>query len=419
MPNRLPFHTSRSRRGASPKHQQGQVLLLALFAAVVGWLMVLLVFFSGRLVQEKTKLTNTADSLAYSAAVLHARSLNFSAYMNRSMVANSVAIGQGVSLSSWLDQTESLAASGNDLTLFTNLSADFANALADSLALSEQLEQGSRLIDIAAQSESTIQNTLVRAQQLALDATPEARARLLTELAEASFGPQDAVKLDDSALVDDFADFLAYRESSGSSRLAEVVYEALNRDRFSTQRNWNLALPPPACPGYANTLSRTGGLQLVGNAQWDAQDRLVEYQWACAADCSVCTQTAKTWASADRSLVFAGFPAFADLSDARLAEADPRLRFSIRLRRPMALAQSASATPRVGRFAVFDEPPAAAEELVAVASSEVYFSASPNPTLGPGGAERANLFNPAWRARLASDPSAVAAARALQGIVGQ
>lgn len=66
-------------------------------------LITLLLFNSGLLANAKTRLQNAADAGAYSAGVLQARDHNFSAYTNRSMVANQVAVVQLVSLKSFLE----------------------------------------------------------------------------------------------------------------------------------------------------------------------------------------------------------------------------------------------------------------------------------------------------------------------------
>jgi redox-regulated HSP33 family molecular chaperone len=58
-------------------------------------------FNGGQLVQEKLRLTNTADAVAYSAGVFEARMLNYDAYTNRAIIANQIAIGQAVGLASW------------------------------------------------------------------------------------------------------------------------------------------------------------------------------------------------------------------------------------------------------------------------------------------------------------------------------
>lgn len=83
--------------------QRGQSLILVtLFLGVIS-LTVLMVFNAGMLSKERINIQNTADAAAYSSAVMVARDLNFQSYTNRAMVANQVAIGQYVGLSSWIE----------------------------------------------------------------------------------------------------------------------------------------------------------------------------------------------------------------------------------------------------------------------------------------------------------------------------
>ncbi len=89
----------RSRQG-----QRGQALAFALAFLAIGGLALFLAFNASQLTSAKTKLQNTADAAAYSAAVLQARDYNFAAYTNRAMVANQVAVAQAVSLKSWIDE---------------------------------------------------------------------------------------------------------------------------------------------------------------------------------------------------------------------------------------------------------------------------------------------------------------------------
>lgn len=73
--------------------QRGQVLPLSLGVLAVACVTFLLVFNSGRAVNEKINLVNAADASAYSGAQIAARHLNFMAYTNRAMIANEAAIG--------------------------------------------------------------------------------------------------------------------------------------------------------------------------------------------------------------------------------------------------------------------------------------------------------------------------------------
>lgn len=89
-------------------NQKGQssVFVLAFLGVVV--VSAIFLFESGRITSEKMQLQNAADSAAFSAMTLEARSLNFAAYTNRAMVANEVAIGQMVGLISFADELASV-----------------------------------------------------------------------------------------------------------------------------------------------------------------------------------------------------------------------------------------------------------------------------------------------------------------------
>ena len=81
--------------------EQGQAAIFAALFLLAVVVSVALLYNSGRLTLTKTHLQNAADSTAYSGALLLARDYNFSAYANRAMVANQVAIAQMVGLRSW------------------------------------------------------------------------------------------------------------------------------------------------------------------------------------------------------------------------------------------------------------------------------------------------------------------------------
>uniref|UniRef100_UPI00262A5CE4 Tad domain-containing protein n=1 Tax=Acidiferrobacter sp. TaxID=1872107 RepID=UPI00262A5CE4 len=81
--------------------EDGQALVFAVIVLLSVLAGGLVLYNSGRLVLTKMHLQNTAESTAYSGAVLVARDYNFSAYANRAIVANQVAIAQMVGLRSW------------------------------------------------------------------------------------------------------------------------------------------------------------------------------------------------------------------------------------------------------------------------------------------------------------------------------
>ena len=85
-------------------NQNGQASVFVL--AFIGIILICTIFLyqSGRITSEKMQLQNAADAAAFGASTLEARSLNFSAYTNRAMVANEVAVGQMVGMLSFVDE---------------------------------------------------------------------------------------------------------------------------------------------------------------------------------------------------------------------------------------------------------------------------------------------------------------------------
>lgn len=94
----------RSRMIAYPSRtrQRGQALVDGLFVLISGLAALFFMFNTGQLTAGKTKLVDTADAVAYSAAVMHARALNFDAYTHRALIANEVLLAQMVSVAAWL-----------------------------------------------------------------------------------------------------------------------------------------------------------------------------------------------------------------------------------------------------------------------------------------------------------------------------
>ncbi len=88
------------------KHS-GQAIVLILLLTLAGIVGGVALFSTGILTSEKIQLQNAADASAYSVSVIEARDLNYTAYMNRAMVANEVAIGQMVSMMSWANMVRS------------------------------------------------------------------------------------------------------------------------------------------------------------------------------------------------------------------------------------------------------------------------------------------------------------------------
>jgi len=106
--------------------QRGQALVLSLVASLLVVLALFTLFNMGEQSIEKIRLQNTADAAAYSASVAEARDYNFTAYTNRAMVVNQVAVAQFVGLTSWF---RNLSAFGNGDT--SNWGRDYYDVFFD------------------------------------------------------------------------------------------------------------------------------------------------------------------------------------------------------------------------------------------------------------------------------------------------
>ena len=100
------FRSICRKRKVSRSHSRGQALAFMLVFAAATGLITLLLFNSAKMANVKTHLQNAADAGAYSAAVLQSRDHNFSAYTNRAMIANQVAVAQFVSLKSYVEDAK-------------------------------------------------------------------------------------------------------------------------------------------------------------------------------------------------------------------------------------------------------------------------------------------------------------------------
>jgi hypothetical protein len=91
----------KSRRFAPVFYQRGQALVFSLVTATIILLVMVSMYTMGQQTVAKMKLQNTADAAAYSAVMAEARDYNFTAYTNRAVIANQVAVAQVVGLTSW------------------------------------------------------------------------------------------------------------------------------------------------------------------------------------------------------------------------------------------------------------------------------------------------------------------------------
>lgn len=283
--------------------QKGQVIVyLVVFIGVLA-LAVSYVFNSIQVVNEKNRLQNTVDAAAYSVAVIESRSLNFTAYTNRAMVANHVAIAQAVSLTSWIRFLDISAANIADYTSIIPYVGSVTAAIEGIVgAIKEVMEPLLRAIASAIDMQITLLQEGQRAMHAAMLAVAE--ETLSQVIAENDPDVDSSISLADAYLLGDFVskhnnfvrrfDPDAVRSGSRGSRNYEQNRARMeefrsitldSRDGFSRVRNNDIPVIPRVDTFPVQwDVRRGGGTTMVGensNAQyssWVAMDTLSIHQ---------------------------------------------------------------------------------------------------------------------------------------------
>jgi len=227
----------RAAGGCRPAWQRGQVLPLGLVFLTAVAAVVFFMFNSGQLVQEKIRLTNTADAVAYSAGVFEARLLNYDAYINRAIIANEIAIGHAVGLASWAAYA---ATASRNIATYVSMLPGGASVSSALLGLSSHLAlytQGlATIVALHDKALWALGNAWWLTHGPGNSVALAARKMLMDEVAKRS--DPDA-RVDILPVADDFAGFTRlYSTREDRQRMGRVVHEA--RDAFLRSRNWDL-----------------------------------------------------------------------------------------------------------------------------------------------------------------------------------
>jgi len=456
-------------------HQEGQALIYGLFVLMGGVAALFFLFNTGQLSSEKTKLVNTADAVAYSAGVMHARTLNFEAYTNRAMLANTVAIAQLVSLASWVQYTDNLGTYGfaAEMPQFQLFSPSMQAAQSMGSSLKDALIDSKALEDLATASDDIIVKILMNSQKIAYEGLVQARKEVMQQVADANYLNDGTVIVDDIPLtMNEFRNFSSRYTGDDRTRFADISRISAKRDGFVNRRDWVLpATFPVGCFYRLDFLTRAGGTELIDFDQWKAVDTLETKTWSIdwwgncdlsptpagwgAQTAAVANSSSYDWnplhygyslaintgatgvaqVTAGSDWDYSGIPSFYDLSDGVLnnkdgaEKNDPRLKFAIRLRRNInqtvtsegrsAIKSSPSPSHALGLNA-YQAKSAGGGELVAVGASEVFFQRPDGDKENTYGRELnkpteiGSLFNPYWQVHLLNTDAYIPAAMALQ-----
>jgi hypothetical protein len=235
----MKLRTYRPRAGG-----QASVLgLLFLFACVAAFA---LMANSVQLTHAHSKLQDTADAAAYSAAVLQSRDFNYAAYTNRAMVANQAAVAQVASLKTWINELEQTYAPHGRLDDLAAKAVLGDEQWASPKAAGYRLARRAKaIVDRSASDWATkldaITVALSDAQRIYHDASMSAVPGVAEQIARSN----DAASRVDAGWFNapgggqlaEWRNFVQTRDpQTGDGRLAEVATHADTLDPFVTQR---------------------------------------------------------------------------------------------------------------------------------------------------------------------------------------
>lgn len=437
-----------------PVRQRGQALIYGIFILFGALAATFYLFNTGQLSAEKTKLVNTADAVAYSAGVMHARALNFNAYTNRALIVNEATIAQMVSISSWIQYSKQHVQRVPAMMCYTYYAIPIVTATAEYIplcfllsyggaaAVINAVDYGFNYVGPAAVAAAEVAKIRLQAAQVATFATMlVARNQVLRDVANANYKDNGAISVDTIPLTDNWSlfegrPFISRRSGNDRTRFRNVEVAAINRDDFVRDRSWSSESPWPCIVLPVGRAAHTGGTSLQGFNRWQANDSAAftirKWRWRLTG--SGCRQIASySLGSGSRATTnsgiqwrYTGVPSFYDLSDQALAyrpenhdaakRDNPRLQFAIRVTRDKGQQKTSAGQSEIkpsGRLNLYAGNQAD-NKMAAVSTSEVFFE-RPTPR-ADGRRELASLFNPYWQVHLVPNSGAVtAAALALQG----
>ena len=298
------------------RRARGQALPLVLALGALGALALVLLYNGGRTIGARVRLTHAADAVAYSGALVQARTLNLLAHINRAQVAHQVAMAHLVTLASWLQfgQAEARrAARGNPPAFLIGMFYGPAHGMAYQAA--RRAEAGddalARLATAHAAHDQVVHGILAASTRQLLEGLPAARAQAMQAVldhnyaeppvsgagdggtaaaAEAPGADADAPRTATATATatargshgvvlrvekDEWPGFVARYAGHAGGAFRPLVGRAAGRYGFLDARDGVAHNPwpvSPRCPLMRHQLRRRGGTSLDARGRWHSVD---------------------------------------------------------------------------------------------------------------------------------------------------
>lgn len=251
------------------KYQSGQSTMMMLVLSLVLMLTIVFVFNTSKLLSERQQAKMLADHAAYATATRQARLLNLNAYINRTQIANQLAIAQGVSTGSWAKYASKTAENiSTATTWFPPVSAIFSNIGAGMDYFADYLGVYLRLYGAEVKALEVAQESLNLVSNATILNAPQEFANLSKENSSSDYD----VRL--LASVSKFpAQIIKQYTAKERQRMADVVLSSA--DPFITNRSKNDIVPRIGVPSIDEfRIHKAGGTELVQLDEWKGVDTL-------------------------------------------------------------------------------------------------------------------------------------------------
>ena len=413
-------------------------MFLGFAAAMIG--MMLVSFNSGQVTNAKMRAMNAADAAAYSGALWQARTLNFQAYMNRAMVVNEVTIAQSVSLRSWVDYMARFISNINLITEFIPYAGEVTTAISRVLdEVDEVMQRTLPPFEQASRALAHVEHDAQLAFNLdgpasAVDVAIDIARKNGAEVSRGGYALFATNAIEWVKFTETYTSANAPAGTSGDGRKRMRAVTLNSRDGFSQSREWNWNL-------VIAKVDKQGGTDLVDYDAWKGLDS--------AAICTgifKCPWVAVGWGGAqaynpnqvtgigthgnsgdwgrvdgrlarieaNTSAQASALPfAFSDYRDLQVLDtartAQQKIPFAVEVIIPNTKIPTANsafhAKAAMSDGKTIDHDPqyaATGSGVYGLAEACVSFERPVGAARADGGVERPSLFNPYWRAALAT-----------------
>jgi len=279
---------------AGARGQSGQSLALGLLLLAGGALVWVHLYNGGQVVAARSRLTHAADAVAYSGALLQARTLNMHAYINRAQVAHQIAMGHLVTLASWAQFGD---AEGRQTTHFNPPAAligmlfggqhgtAYASA-SKALGLGASAQESGALAQAYAAHDRTVHEVLAAASDALVSSLVRTRLAGMRQVLAANFRESEQIHEPTESVLSRAGLELFVRDGDAEERpvlrqpkqgegLRALIDEAAGRYGFLQPRHYTVRNAWPVssrCPQLRHELRRRGGTVLSADGIWQSGD---------------------------------------------------------------------------------------------------------------------------------------------------